>query len=248
MNMKVWRKYILIVVVLLFVSGCSNDAEERVAELNSTVERLESDLTKSNSLNDELQNEVDKLKSEVKNLVDSEKKTKNQLLKYQEKMKPYEGLAEEEALAKEAELAAKREAEKAEKERIAAEKKAAEEKAAEEEKARKEAELARGYETGITYEQLARTPDDYVGEKIKFFGKVIQVMEGSDVTVIRFAANDDYDSILYCEIEKNLTQNNRILEDDYITLSGVSYGLYSYQSTMGGEITIPAMIVDIIDR
>ena len=34
-----------------------------------------------------------------------------------------------------------------------------------------------GYDTGITYEQLARTPNEYNGEKVKFSGKVIQVIE-----------------------------------------------------------------------
>lgn len=52
-------------------------------------------------------------------------------------------------------------------------------KAKEEEEARKKAEEeARGYETGITYDQLARTPDEFEGKKVKFSGKVIQVSEG----------------------------------------------------------------------
>ena len=52
------------------------------------------------------------------------------------------------------------------------EQKAAEQKAAEEAAAAKAAEEAKGYETGITYDQLARTPDDFKGKKVKFYGKV----------------------------------------------------------------------------
>lgn len=45
--------------------------------------------------------------------------------------------------------------------------------------AAKAAEEAQGYETGITYDQLARTPDDFKGKKVKFTGKVVQVIEGT---------------------------------------------------------------------
>ena len=130
---------------------------------------------------------------------------------------------------------------KAEKE--AAEKKAAEEKAAEEAR-QKAAEAAKGYETGITYDQLARTPNDYVGKKVKFKGKVVQVLEGTTETQIRLAVNGDYDSILYCSVPKAKTENTRILENDYITVMGISKGLLSYESTMGGTITIPSVSVD----
>ena len=82
---------------------------------------------------------------------------------YKEKMKPYEELDEAEA-----------EARKIEAEKIAEQKKADEEKAAAEAAAAKAAEEAQGYETGITYDQLARTPDQYKGKKVKFYGKVVQ--------------------------------------------------------------------------
>ena len=105
-----------------------------------------------------------------------------------------------------------------------------------------------GYETGITYEQLARTPDNYKNKKVKFTGRVVQVMEGDDETQIRLAADSNYDTVLYCGIPKTLTNNNRVLEDDIITIYGTSYGLLTYNSTMGGKITIPAVIVDKFER
>ena len=104
-----------------------------------------------------------------------------------------------------------------------------------------------GYETGITYNQLARTPDDYLGEKVKFKGKVIQVMEGDSSTQIRFAVNSDYDTILFAEIASDVTET-RILEDDVITIYGLSSGLMTYESTMGGQISIPGMIVEKVDQ
>lgn len=246
------------------------NANAEIRFVTEEKQTLESSLKKTNT-------EVDGLKSTISDLeekLDDSSKESDAISKkfnsYKKEMEPYENLAKEEAEAKAAELAKTREAEAKEKERVAAEKKAADEKAAQEKKAadekaaqekkaaeekalaeeeaRKQEEIARGYDTGITFDELARTPDDYVGNKIKFYGKVVQVMEGDTFTSLRFAADDNYDTVLYCEVPKDLVTNNRILEDDYVTLSGISYGLYTYKSTLGGNITIPAMTVDIIER
>ncbi|MDT2752782.1 cell envelope integrity protein TolA [Enterococcus thailandicus] len=134
------------------------------------------------------------------------------------------------------EVAAK---EQAEKEAAAKQKKEAEEaarKAAEEEKA--------SYDTGITYENLARNPDTYIAKKVKFSGKIIQVLKGEDHSQFRFAIDDNYDQILFIEISEDQLSNNRLLEDDYITIRGISYGEYTYTSALGGEITIPGVVVD----
>ena len=42
--------------------------------------------------------------------------------------------------------------------------------------------------------------------------------------------------------------SSRVLDDDWITIYGVSKGLYTYQSTMGGKITIPLVLVERIDQ
>ena len=131
------------------------------------------------------------------------------------------------------------------------EQKAAEEeakqKAEEEAAAAKAAEEAQGYETGITYEQLARTPDDYEYKKVKFTGKVVQLIEDDDEIQIRLAVNSDYDTILFCGYSPDIV-SSRVLEDDIITIYGISVGLISYESTLGGKITIPAVYVERIDQ
>ncbi|MDZ5255120.1 toxin regulator [Clostridium sp. LIBA-8841] len=147
--------------------------------------------------------------------------------------KPWFEMSDAQKKAKEEELKKQKEAE----EKAAAEKAAAEKKA-------KEEEEKKGYDTGVTYENLARTPDDYLGKKVKFSGKVVQVMEDDDETQIRLAVNDNYDNILYLGVPKTLTGNNRILENDEITIMGKSAGLLTYKSTMGGNITIPSVLVD----
>lgn len=193
---------------------------------------------------DDVVNKNSELTSNINTLTEEKAKQENEFNAYKAKMQPYEEIqltdAKNKADAEKLRIEQENQA-KAEKE--AAEKKAAEEKAAEEAR-QKAAEAAKGYETGITYNQLARTPNDYIGKKVKFKGKVVQVLEGTTETQIRLAVNGDYDSILYCSVPKAKTANTRILENDYITVMGISMGLLSYKSTMGGTITIPSVSVD----
>lgn len=123
--------------------------------------------------------------------------------------------------------------------KLKSEKEAKEKKLAEE----KEKQAKQGYNTGITYEQLARTPDKLMGKAVKFHGKVIQVIEGDTEVQMRFAVNDDYDKILYCAISKDNLKGTRILENDKITIYGLSNGLITYDSTMGGKISIPGVLI-----
>ncbi|MGH0596160.1 hypothetical protein [Bacillus mycoides] len=158
-------------------------------------------------------------------------------------------LTAEEKAAGEQAAAEKAAAEKAAAEKAAADKAAAEQAAAEKaaaEKAAKEEEERIGYETGITYDQLARTPDDFKGKKTKFTGKVLQVMEGQGETQLRVAVSGNYDKVLYVAYKSDII-NSRVLENDNVTIKGKSAGIYTYKSTMGGEISIPAMLVEKID-
>lgn len=149
----------------------------------------------------------------------------------------------------------------AEQEKIDAEKKKLEEDAAAAEKAEKEAEEKKkkddelalqrakeeeiaSYNTGITYENLARNPDTYKNQKVSFYGKILQVIKGDDYSHFRFAIDDNYDQVIYIEISEDQLSNNRILEDDYITIRGLSYGEYTYKSALSGDVTVPGVIVD----
>lgn len=199
------------------------------------------DLPNINELTFKDQGKVDSLKEKFELLSDSQKKeiSDSEVKTYIDKVK---SLVEKEnkRVAVEKEAADK----KADEEKAAAEKKVAAEKAA---AAKKAEEERRGYETGITFDNLSRDPDSYIYKKVKFYGKVIQVMEGDGETQIRLAVNDDYDQVIYAAYESGLV-TSRVLEDDYITILGVSDGLLTYESTMGGEITIPSVIVDKINQ
>jgi hypothetical protein len=103
-----------------------------------------------------------------------------------------------------------------------------------------------GYDTGITYEQLARTPDNYVDKKVKFTGTVMQVVEDDVINQIRMAVDSDYDQILYAIYKPSIVAT-RILEGDTITIYGVSKDLYTYEATSGMAVTIPNVTIDKIE-
>lgn len=230
-----WR-YIVVAVIALFIGSSFGPSQGSVDAMNDNIVEL----------NDEIKNGKDELASAKATISEVEAKNKELQAKVDE-AEPFFKLAEQERLEKEAELKKKEEAAKAKKE--------AEEKAAAEAQAKADAEAKRlaeeeekkGYDTGITYDQLARTPDDYIGQKAKFRGKVVQVMEGDGTTQIRLAVGENYDTILFGEFESSIVES-RVLEDDIITVMGISSGLLTYESTMGGDISIPGMLIEKIEH
>ena len=94
----------------------------------------------------------------------------------------------------------------------------------------------------IVYDDIAREPDKYKKTKVKFKGKVIQVQEsGSDVVLRINVTKGDYD--IYKDTVwvnyKYSKDEKKILEKDIVNLWGEVQGSKSYQSVLGGQITIP---------
>lgn len=130
--------------------------------------------------------------------------------------------------------------------RIIAEKNAEAEKKAEEERLAKEEQEKNKYNTELTYNEIARNPEQTLFKNCKFTGKVVQVIEGDGTNNLRVAINGDYDKMMLVEYKPSILKS-RILEKDNVTLYGTSAGTTSYTSTMGSKITIPAMVADKID-
>ena len=98
----------------------------------------------------------------------------------------------------------------------------------------------------LPYDEMARNGDNHKGEKLQINGKVIQVIDTDDGTAqLRVATRDGYDDVYYIEIPASQWKTHRLLEDDVVTFYGNVYGLLSYDSTMGGKITVPAMTVNM---
>ena len=113
-----------------------------------------------------------------------------------------------------------------------------------EEQAKKEAE-AQKYETGLTWEDIARNGKE--GTYGKFEGRIIQVMNGTGFKQYRVKINDDYDTVMLIEIVDGVAKET-LLEDDYIYFKGYSLGQYTYTTVMGAEMTIPAFEVEEVTR
>lgn len=101
------------------------------------------------------------------------------------------------------------------------------------------------YSSDYTYDQLARNPDSYIGDKVKFYGRVLQAETG-DTCYIRLAINGSYDNVLFVTYDKDLL-SYRLLEDDYVTVYGTAFSTFSYEAVSGATITLPWIVADIIE-
>lgn len=251
----------LLIAAVCGVGGCSIEDSEKVKNFEK-AERL-SDLVKilkddNKELEDKNKSLEDKNKSLEKkveiakdylDLDDNEKELVDaKIVEVNEATE--QKIAEEQARKEqeEAERKAKEEQEEKErKEKEEAEKKAKEE----EERARKEAEEqarreaeAQKYNTGLTYEDIARNPAGNAGKLLTFSGKILQVIKANGCTQYRMAVDDNYDQVVLIEIDNKLLSNGNILEDDHITIKGMFIMEYTYTTVLGAEKSIPAIVVD----
>lgn len=97
------------------------------------------------------------------------------------------------------------------------------------------------YRTDIDIKDMERNPAQYKNELVMIEGKIIQVMEDDVYTAYRIAVNDDYDRIAYVQT-LSITLEQRLLEDDYITVYGAFDDLLTYETVLGANQTIPAFI------
>lgn len=93
------------------------------------------------------------------------------------------------------------------------------------------------YHTGITYNDLARRPDDYIGQKVMFEGEVIQVDEKEETIGLRISVDSDNNFIIAI-LNRELV-NYRILTEDIIKIFGTSDGLIKGESMFFGTVYLP---------
>src|SRR5690625_4548478 len=187
---RFWITVIVVAIVILGLLFSVGNSSAKSKSVNEEMTKLESDIKKQSEKLEELEAAI--------------VKKDNKIIELEEKVveaEPWFAMSEKEQERKEKEEKKKQEAEEAaakKKKEEQEKKKLAEE---EEEKRKEEEKEKQGYDTGITFEQLARTPDDYEGEKVKFNGKVLQVMEDEGTVQLRVAVNDDYDQVIFVEYD-----------------------------------------------
>lgn len=205
--------------ICFIIGGALMSDSDGIARLQASVRTLNQEIENRDSTIEEKDSKIKELEAKV------------------EEAKPWFDQKEEERKAEEARLAE----EKAKQE--------AEEKAKKEEEARAAAEAkkqaeAQKYETGLTYEDLARNPEQHRSKYVKFEGKIIQVMKGNGYTQYRMAVNGDYNKVVLIEISNDKLSSGNILDDDYIYIKGKFFMEQTYTTVLGAQMTIPAIIVD----
>lgn len=101
-----------------------------------------------------------------------------------------------------------------------------------------------------SYEELARNPDNVKGTKVKVTGEVIQVTEYNNKIELRVnITKEEYgyytDTIYVTYVPK--AGEDKILEDDIVTIWGIAEGDYSYTSIMGSKVTLPKIDAKYIE-
>ena len=105
---------------------------------------------------------------------------------------------------------------------------------------------ASSYDTGITYDQIARTPQNYTKKKVRFSGTVFQVLESNGRTQLRMTISSNVNNVIIVEYKTDVLKQ-RFLENDNITVSGRFIDIWSSTSTKGQKMNDPAIWADNID-
>ncbi|MED0649739.1 hypothetical protein P9246_17670 [Aeribacillus pallidus] len=111
------------------------------------------------------------------------------------------------------------------------------------EEAEKQKLIKQGKENAknISYKHLKKNADPYTGEPYFIKGQVIQALEENETTLLRvnitnkgYGFYDDTMAVL-------VNGTTEALEDDIVEVFGTITGNFSYESTIGAQITIPGM-------
>lgn len=102
----------------------------------------------------------------------------------------------------------------------------------------------------LDYNALSRDPDTYYGDYYTFTGKVLQVIEeeqsdGTTLAEYRIATKGNSDNIVYVGYSRNKGEQ-RILENDKVTVYAQSQGLITYQTVRGDALSIPGFLAESI--
>ncbi|MDR1943866.1 MAG: hypothetical protein LBQ19_03495 [Synergistaceae bacterium] len=116
-------------------------------------------------------------------------------------------------------------------------------------KANEERELYRrsNYTTPFSYEILSETPEKLIDKKIRFQGRVAQVIEDVSNVRLRIATNGNNGDVVLVSYEPSVAKS-KIREGDMVTAYGVSRGPFTYRSTEGESVTVPFFVVYILEN
>lgn len=103
----------------------------------------------------------------------------------------------------------------------------------------------------VSYNNIARNPNDYIGQKAVFKGKVIQVQESGKNVVLRINTTQGqyglWDDTIYVDYKRKDDNESRVLDDDIVTVYGEIKGIKDYTAVLGNQISIPHIKAEYID-
>jgi len=101
------------------------------------------------------------------------------------------------------------------------------------------------------YDVLARTPDNFKGDLVTFHGKVIQVMESGSGVTLRVNVTEGkfgWSDTILVNYRRRSPGEERILNNDMVTLWGEYQGIASYTSIFNQSIQIPHVVASVVER
>lgn len=105
------------------------------------------------------------------------------------------------------------------------------------------------YTEDITYETLARYPDQNIDSPVKFSGKIVQTIgpvDNEGLYAIRMSVDDNHSHVIIVTYYDSII-DGKLLENDSITIYGGYVGEYSYTSTLKKTVTLPWVQAVMID-
>ncbi len=123
----------------------------------------------------------------------------------------------------------------------------AEESLAEIEESLSEAEEEAEEDGDIPYDELTRTPDDYKGKNVTYYGTVVQAVSLNSKTMQLLLAVDEDDSTrLVGEYAPSLV-DEKLAKGDTVTVSGKFEGVMRYRMGSGEKVSLPSVTLESID-
>lgn len=95
----------------------------------------------------------------------------------------------------------------------------------------------------LDFKQLDKNPDKHSGELVKYSGRIVQIIEGESSSDIRLGLGEYGSDVIYIYFD-DVTE---FVEDDNITVYGEVVGSYTYDTAVGGQMTVPLISADIIE-